>query len=128
MWTYKGHEFTEEMIGDAVGFVYLITNHTKGKSYIGKKSFTRAKTYQLNKKKRRKRVASDWHTYTGSNDLLNEDIKAGNVISREILHLCSTKGWVTYWETREILVRDCLIDPNYYNQWVSCKIRASHLT
>ena len=51
MWLYNRIEFTENMIGDNVGFVYLITNTTNGKQYIGKKLFTKSKTYQKNKKK-----------------------------------------------------------------------------
>jgi hypothetical protein len=127
MWLYNGIEFTEDMIGDNVGFVYLITNTTNGKQYVGKKLFTKSKTYQKNKKKKRTRVSSDWIKYTGSNDTLNEDIKNGDVVKREILHLCKTKGWATYHETKEILVRDCLINDKYYNTWVSARIRRTHL-
>ena len=84
MWAYKGEEFTENMIDDNVGFVYIITNETNNKQYIGKKLFTKSKTYQKNKKKKKMRVASDWITYTGSNEQLNEDIKNGHSIKKEI--------------------------------------------
>jgi hypothetical protein len=127
MWIYQGSEFTEDMIGDNVGFVYVITNLSNGRKYIGKKLFTKSKTYQKNKKKKRKRVSSDWMEYTGSNDQLNEDIQFGHTVSKEIIHLCKSKGWCTYLETKEILVRDCLLSDNYYNYWVSCKIRRTHL-
>jgi hypothetical protein len=127
MWLYNDQEFTEDMIGDNVGFVYVITNHTSGKSYVGKKLFTKSKTYQKDKKKKRKRVASDWITYTGSNEQLNEDIKAGHSITKTILYLCKSKGWCSYHETKEILVRDCLLLDTYYNFWVSAKIRRTHL-
>lgn len=127
MWLYNGQEFKEEMIGDNIGFVYIITNLSNNKQYVGKKLFTKSKTYQKNNKKKRKRVSSDWEIYTGSNDQLNEDIKNGDSIKKEILHLCKSKGWATYLETKEILVRDCLISENYYNIWLQCKVRASHL-
>lgn len=127
MWLYQEKEFTEDMIEDNVGFVYLITNTTNGKLYVGKKLFTKSKTYQKNKKKKRKRVSSDWMEYTGSNDMLNEDVQNGHHIKKEILHLCKSKGWCTYWETKEILMRDSLINDKYYNQWLSCKIRRTHL-
>lgn len=127
MWLYQGKEFTEDMIQDNIGFVYIILNHTNNKSYIGKKLFTKSKTFQKNKKKKRKRVASDWLTYTGSNEKLNEDIQNGHVITKEILHLCKSKGFCTYLESKEILTRDCLLSENFYNFWLSCKIRRTHL-
>ena len=127
MWLYNNEEFTEDMIGENVGFVYEITNLSNGKKYIGKKSFTKSKTFQKNKKKKRKRVASDWILYTGSNEQLNEDIQSGHQVSKKILHVCKSKGWMTYLETKEILNNDCIIDDNYYNVWVSAKIRRSHL-
>ena len=127
MWLYQEKEFTEDMIEDNVGFVYLITNTTNGKLYVGKKLFTKSKTYQKNKKKKRKRVSSDWMEYTGSNDMLNEDVQNGHQIKKEILHLCKSKGWCTYWETKEILMRDSLINDKYYNKWLSARIRSIHL-
>lgn len=127
MWLYNGQQFTEQMIGDNVGFVYLIDNVTNGKKYVGKKLFTKPKYYQKKNKKKKTRVQSDWLTYTGSNDQLNEDIRSGHTITKTILHLCKSKGWCSYYETKEILVRDCLIDHCYYNYWVSCKIRRTHL-
>ena len=127
MWLYNGTEFTEEMIDNNIGFVYQIENLTNGKKYVGKKLFTRSKTYQKNKKKKRKKVQSDWMTYTGSNEELNQDIKSGHQIKKEILHLCQTKGWATYLETKEIINRDCIIKDDYYNIWFSARIRRSHL-
>lgn len=127
MWYYNNEIFTEDMILNNVGFVYIITNLTNNRKYIGKKLFTKSKTYQKNKKKKRKRVSSDWITYTGSNEELNIDIQKGHQIHKEIIHLCKSKGWMTYIETKEILNRDCLISEEYYNHWVSCKIRRNHL-
>ena len=127
MWLYNGTEFTEEMIDNNIGFVYQIENLTNGKKYVGKKLFTKSKTYQKNKKKKRKKVQSDWMTYTGSNEELNQDIESGHQIKKEILHLCQTKGWATYLETKEIINRDCIIKDDYYNIWFSARIRRSHL-
>lgn len=127
MWLYNDCEFTEDMIFDNVGFVYIITNLTNNKQYVGKKLFTKSKTYQKNKKKKKTRVSSDWMTYTGSNEQLNQDIKNGDQIKKEIIHLCKSKGVMSYLETKEILVRDCLLSENFYNTWVSARIRRSHL-
>jgi len=127
MWLYNDCEFTEDMIFDNVGFVYIITNLTNNKQYVGKKLYTKSKTYQKNKKKKKTRVSSDWMTYTGSNEQLNQDIKNGDQIKKEIIHLCKSKGVMSYLETKEILVRDCLLSENFYNTWVSARIRRSHL-
>lgn len=127
VWTYKNNEFTQELIDDNVGFVYEIENLTNGKKYVGKKLFTKTKTYQKNKKKKRKKVESNWIYYTGSNEELNDDIKNGHKIKKTIIHLCKTKGWMSYLETKEIINRDCLLNDDYYNVWFSARIRKSHL-
>ena len=60
--------------GDNYGFVYVITNLTNQKKYIGKKFFWSLKRKQVNKKKKRITVESDWKKYWGSNDELKKDI------------------------------------------------------
>lgn len=127
MWLYKGEEFTDDMIGENVGFVYEIMNLTNGRKYIGKKLFTKSKRYQKKGKKRSKRVASDWIEYTGSNEELNEDVANGDSIHKRILYICASKGMMSYLESKEIFTRDCLLDDRYYNKWVSCRVRSSHL-
>jgi hypothetical protein len=46
-WLHNGIEFTSEDIKNYVGFVYLITNQTNGKQYIGKKLFWAIKRKQV---------------------------------------------------------------------------------
>lgn len=122
-------EFTEEHIGEAFGFVYMITHLKTGRKYIGKKFFTKSKTKQVKGKKKRSRVSSDWMTYWGSNKKLQEEVKENGVDQyiREILHLCKTRSECSYWETWEIFSRHALMHDSYYNEWVSCRIRKDHL-
>ena len=122
-------EFTEEHIGEAFGFVYMITHLKTGRKYIGKKFFTKSKTKQVKGKKKRSRVSSDWMTYWGSNKKLQEEVKENGVdqYTREILHLCKTRSECSYWETWEIFSRHALMHESYYNEWVSCRIRKDHL-
>lgn len=122
-------EFTEEHIGEAFGFVYMITHLKTGRKYIGKKFFTKSKTKQVKGKKKRSRVSSDWMTYWGSNKKLQEEIKDNgeDQYVREILHLCKTRSECSYWETWEIFSRHALMHESYYNEWVSCRIRKDHL-
>ena len=122
-------EFTEDMIGDAFGMVYIITHTPTGKKYVGKKFFTKAKTRQVKGKKKRSRVASDWVTYWGSNKELQEEVKKNGEeqYTREILYLCKSRSELSYWESFEIFSRHALMSESYWNQWISCKIRKDHL-
>ena len=127
MWLYEGKEFTEDQVQNFVGFVYLIENKTTGLLYVGKKLFTKAKRFQKNKKVKKIRVNSDWVNYVGSNKVLVEDAAIGHKLNKTILHLCKSKGWMSYFETLEILQREAIQSDKYYNNWVSCKIQKVHL-
>lgn len=128
-WIYGGETFTSEMIGEAVGFVYLITNITNGRKYIGKKLFTFASTKQVKGKKKRVRVESDWKDYFGSSDELKADVAAlgDNNFTREILYLCMTKGECNYLEAREQFDRRVLEREDYYNGQIQCRIHQTHI-
>lgn len=128
-WTLDNIPITSDMLQGYYGFCYLITNLTNNKKYVGRKYLTKAKTKQIRGKKKKIRVESDWQDYYGSNAELLEDIKkfGKDNFKREILHLCKTRGECSYYETKEILMRDCLLKEDYYNTWVSAKIRRNHL-
>ena len=71
-WKYNEKDFIE-VPKNMEGFVYLITNLTNEKKYVGKKHFW---TRQKDKKTgRRKKKESDWRNYYGSCEELKEDIK-----------------------------------------------------
>ena len=65
-------------IGDYFGYVYLITNVTTGRKYIGRKYFysrRKPRPDGTNKKRRRVTSESDWKKYYGSSPELKADIK-----------------------------------------------------
>jgi hypothetical protein len=126
---YTNEEVTTESIDGYYGFVYCITEIATGKKYIGRKYFTKSKTKQIKGKKKRTRVESDWLDYYGSNKELIVEVenKGKDAFMREILHLCKTRSETSYWETWEIFSRHALLSDNYYNAWVSCRIRKDHL-
>jgi Putative endonuclease segE, GIY-YIG domain len=128
-WTYNNNDFTDDLIGDNYGFVYQITNLTNGRKYIGKKLFYFTKTKQVKGKKKKVKVDSDWRTYYGSNDALQKDVKLHGEenFKREILHLCKTKGECTYLETKEQFLRAVLESQEYYNTWIMCRVRDTHI-
>jgi hypothetical protein len=129
MWTYN-NEPIEEIPAGIVGFVYLITNLTNDRMYVGKKNFYFTKTKQVKGKKKRIKVESDWQSYFGSNKELLEDIeKIGEkAFRREILHLCKSKGDFAYYEAKEQFDRKVLESDKYYNSWIMCRIHKKHLT
>lgn len=135
-WIYKGTVFTSDMIEDNYGFVYIITNIENGRQYIGKKFFYSKKSKVVKNKtnsgktKRRFKTESDWKDYFGSSESLKEDVdaKGRGKFVREIIHLCKSKGECSYYEAKEQFERSVLLDDNYYNSWIQCKIHRSHLT
>jgi len=127
MWLYQGKDFDESLIGDNVGFVYMIENIFTKKKYIGKKLFTSTRTKKVKGKTRRRKVKkqSDWQTYWSSSNILKEDVKllGEHNFTREILHLCKTKAQLSYYELREQIDRRVLESDNYYNECIMVRIR-----
>jgi hypothetical protein len=128
-WQYNDSTFTDDLVGDNYGFVYQITNLTNNRKYIGKKLFYFTKTKQVKGKKKKVKVDSDWKTYYGSNDALKKDVTTHgeeNFI-REILHLCKAKGECSYLEAKEQFVRGVIESDEYYNVWIMCRVRDTHI-
>ena len=127
MWLYEDKEFVLD--GDWYGFVYLIENLLNGRKYIGRKYLTKAGYKTVKGKRKKIRVESDWDDYYGSSSALKEDIDqyGKDNFRRTILRLCKSRGECNYFETKYIFDHDAILDPNFYNTWVSCKIQASHV-
>jgi hypothetical protein len=131
-WYYDGVEFTSEMIEDYIGYVYCITDLKNNKKYIGKKLFRSTRRLAPLKGKTRKRTVikeSDWQDYFGSSEevkLLVSELGSDN-FKREILHLCNTKGELSYMELKEQMLREVLLNDDYYNGIIQVKIHRSHV-
>ena len=130
-WTYEGKEITE--IPDGVeGFVYLITNLTNNKKYVGKKlaKFKTTKPPLKGKKnKRRGTKESDWRDYWGSSEHLLQDVEelGPENFTREILYMCPTRGIMSYLEAKEQFDRRVLETDEYYNGIINVRVGGSKI-
>lgn len=129
MWTHKG-KLVETLPDDCEGFVYLITNLTNDKKYVGKK-LARFKVTRPplkgKKNKRRSSKESDWKTYWGSSDHLNADVEefGEENFTREILHYCQSRGMLSYLEAKEQFDREVLLTDEYYNGIINVRVGSS---
>ena len=135
-WLYQGQPIEE--LPDCVGFVYIITNLTNDRKYVGKKlakfSKTTTKTVTLKngtkkKKKIRTKIDSDWRDYYGSSIELNKDVEELGTenFHREILFYCKSKAECSYIEAREQFSRKVLESDEYYNGQISIRTHKSHI-
>ena len=101
---------SDNKVQDFASFVYRITIKTTGQWYLGKKAVWVTKAGVISRE-------SDWQSYWGS----SKDFKAlvkqhgASNCTREILHLCESRGKAGYLETVELIKRDALLDPHCLN-------------
>lgn len=128
-WTYEGNVVDSEILDDYLGFVYIITNVSSQKKYIGKKLLKKTKTKQVKGKKKRSLIESDWKDYYGSNKELLEEIESQGKhnYTRVILRLCKTKGECNYWEAKYQFNEGVLEHDMWYNSWIMVKVHRKHL-
>ena len=125
-WTYN-NKIVEELPQGAVGFVYMITNTTNNRKYIGKKLAQFKKTkppLKGRKNKRRTTIESDWREYYGSSDELTEDVQNLGVenFKREILFYAENKSQLSYIEAREQFNHKVLESDEYYNGHIRVRV------
>jgi hypothetical protein len=136
-WTYNNKPLNE-LPDNVIGFVYLITNLTTGRKYIGKKLAKFSKTrYKMHTQKNGKRVRkkikskvdSDWLTYYGSSEALTADVVAlgTHYFSREILRMCFSKAECSYYEAKEQFYNEVLETDNWYNGQISIRVHKNHI-
>ena len=126
-WTYLGKSFESEDINEYYGFIYRITNTVNGHDYVGRKYFKTIKKrppLKGKKNKRRETVETDWKDYWGSSARLVEDMtKLGkDKFTREIIHLCKSRGETNYMEAYYQFKEGVLLKENNYNGIIQIKL------
>ena len=130
-WTYN-NIVVNDLPDDVEGFVYVITNLTNNRKYVGKK-LARFKTTKPplkgRKNKRRGTKESDWRTYWGSSDYLNADVLTlgQDKFTREILYYCPSRGILSYMEAKEQFDRKVLETDEYYNGIINVRVGSSKI-
>ena len=125
-WFYKNKEVLDIPEG-MIGFVYIITNLSNDRKYIGKKltQFKRSKKPLKGKvNKRRYTVESDWQDYYGSSDELSADVQllGKDKFKREILFWCTNKSELSYIEAREQFTHKVLESKQWYNGHIRVRV------
>ena len=125
-WTFEG-KVVDALPADFIGFVYLITNITNNRKYIGKKltQFKRSKKPLKGRtNKRRYTVESDWKDYYGSSDELTADVEllGKDKFKREIMFWCKSKSELSYIEAREQFTHKVLESKQWYNGHIRVRV------
>lgn len=118
----------EKIPEGSIGFVYIITNKTNNKKYIGKKLLENKKKRKPLKGRvnaRRYKVESDWKEYTGSSPKLNIDIEISGKENFQfnILSFHPSKLMLAYHETKTIIDNNAIFSSDFYNEVLNCRFR-----
>ncbi len=118
----------KEIPEGSLGFIYIITNKTNQKKYIGKKILVNKKKRKPLKGRKNSRLyleESNWREYTGSSPKLNNDIKllGKDKFIFEILSFHPSKLTLAYYEIKTIIDRNAIFSDEYYNEVLNCRFR-----
>lgn len=111
----------------AIGFIYIITQISTGKRYIGKKLLTKAATKQTKGVKKKIRKESDWKSYWSSSPDIKAWIESSGYddFRREILVFVSSKGMLAYAEELSLYMLGALESDNWINKNIRSKVYSS---
>lgn len=112
---------------NAFGFIYLITNLTNNKKYIGCKMLQKVikrKPLKGKKNKRHETIESNWKTYTSSSNELNKDIESLSKenFKFEIIDFAYSKSHLKYLEAKYQFDNDVLLTEGWYNGIINLRV------
>lgn len=116
-----------EWDNNAFGFIYLITNLTNNKKYIGCKMLQKVikrKPLKGKKNKRHETIESDWKTYTSSSNELNKDIEllGKENFKFEIIDFVYSKSELKFEELMYQLMNNALFRDDFYNGIINVRL------
>lgn len=127
-WKFNGKDIVDEDVpSSGIGFIYIITQISTGKKYIGKKLLQFSKTKTIKGVKKKVKVQSDWKNYWSSSPTLLEYMEEQGTddFSREILVFCSSKGSLLYSEELALYHVGALESDDWINKNIRSKIYSS---
>lgn len=126
MWLYNGQELADSDIPEkSVGFIYLITQISTGRKYIGRKLLTMSGgKKKVGNKIRKTRKESDWRNYWSSSPQIKQWIEDSGTddFTREILVFVSSKAELMYCEEYCLYVTNALLKDDWLNGNIRSKI------
>lgn len=129
-----GHWITDlDIPENPFGIIYLITNKSNNKKYIGKKQILSKRKKPPLKGKTRKRtviIETDWKSYTSSCNELVQDIEKFGIENFEfrIIRFCDNKSQLAYFEAKEQFDKEVLIKEDYYNSMINLRLKKVKLS
>lgn len=111
----------------AFGFIYLITNLSNQKKYIGCKMLsktTKLKPLKGKKQKRKVTKDSDWRTYCSSSKELQKEINelGESSFKFEILKFANSKSSLKFFELLYQIMNNVIFDSNYMNGIINVRL------
>ena len=130
MWIYKDKEYSKfEEFEDpkVIGFIYMITQISTNKKYIGRKMFMDTRTKTIKGKKKKIKTENDWSDYWSSSDTIKELVKevGEQDFKKEILTLVYSKGMMTYLEEFALYYVGSLESDEWFNNNIRSKVYRS---
>jgi hypothetical protein len=130
MWIYQGKTITSSAdipkeFEKAVGFIYMITQISTGKRYIGKKLLTKSATKTVKGVKKKLRKESDWVEYWSSSPQILawiEEAGGTSDFKKEILIFCNGKGGMVYAEELALYMVGALESDKWINENIRSKV------
>lgn len=108
----------------SIGFIYIITQLSTGRRYIGRKLLTKASTKTTKGIKKKIRKDSDWIEYWSSSPKIKAwiDESGTDDFSKEILIFVSSKSELMYAEEYYLYKTNALLSDMWLNDNIRAKI------